>query len=531
MTKFKNSCIIVDSDSILFELLYYSTIEVHGILNYLKCISNKLNIQFIFIFDGMYPTQKLNELIKRKQQKIQEINKVFNEPFQLNRIKYKYPSTYDRYIMLLLTFYGFETIHSNYESDSLIPKYAHYYNSQVIVSCDSDFYILDIPYVINTQSFIKTLYIYNSNFDNIHLKVQIKFKVYDTAYIKNTLINIQDTLLPIFSVLTGNDYSIHFYKELCKEIGIQYENDDEIITSVIKWLQNKTSFDDVQQFIQTTVNKESYDLFNEAIQMTLNTSSKQYDEKEEQFDIDIDPWVYIHCKKLHSIARHGCFQTVPLFSELYIHPLRKSPYVISIPLRQFIYGLYDINNNIQEIYQKDGDLIINNPCKPLEHLGLSNFLKHSRMQRISIVLNELNITNQLLIELWDMCLTDNNEWKAVLLTSLYYWKIYGDYTIDELFHFFHTFMIMIYNNYSYSSNPNADYRLPLHLYSSYFLILWHFAEILIDICDISTNFILVIMVDIQNFCKAFDVESNSVVDIDNEAQYNEMYYYFKLLFY
>ena len=278
-------------------------------------------------------------------------------------------------------------------------------------------------------------------------------------------------------------------------------------------------------------------------------------------DIDIDKKQFFKGSKFYEMTLRCSRPEFVLYPEIFANTKRLSLFLMTQKIRSIAYGFLNKDQIIEEYVQNFDDLVkIKTEIKQMITLkqikessliqNLMNFAyclftngndkmkENGNENKIDIYKNIDNLNHlkenekQRLTHLQNFIVSILGEeqpydeldtWKIMLLFTMLYLKMYGDYSMEELIKCFCTFMKIIETGYTSSVIKTEDSRNSIHMYSSCQLVFFFLNEVFIDYFDMKQTMIRALYITPLDFCDCYDTLDMSSFDFNLECETNDIF--------
>ncbi|ELP84945.1 hypothetical protein EIN_309180 [Entamoeba invadens IP1] len=478
--RYRNSTIVVDTNNIVSSLLSLSDVELRNYFTFLNIVASKSALKFIFVFDGTHHSDKIKEVIRRRNDGTKKACKFFSEPNQY-KIKRGKLLNFERFLMCILKSLNFQCVRAVYEADPLVASLARTHGATFIMSSDSDFYLSDVPYVIKADEFCHLIKwkAKKGRLDNIR---SLYVDCVDTKMVDNYCLQFNRDFYPIFSALAGNDYTKSFAPLFTHKIEIFTDNTLKTdIRDIVKFLRTFKRLNQLVEYIHKQ-SKEKDEKFFQAIEMTRMVAEPSSEIEKETAQLEMDHLAYQTCAKYFGNTIELLNPDNIAFSEIHCDPKRKPLYLVEQPIRAIIFGF-----NTEEIVTENeatGDVYGTVKTTPTRLMKYTDFIKKSSPERIDIVLKGIFGTNEAIFKLWNNVPCDD-VWKAMVVTLFAWLKKNSDFSEREIQLGFHTAAQLILDPTKRKMySIKKDQRSATHVFTAYNIVSYDFLELFIDYCDV-----------------------------------------------
>ena len=497
----KNTLILVDTSSLMFEIFgrfQHNLEEVFNFIVRMKEVCDKNHIELVFVLEGSAPQSKINELIKRAYQIVNEAIDFFEEPRTMEENKTViYPFLF-RPFLLFLEKVGFELIRAHGETDQRVIVEAINRKAYAIVSNDTDFYLSAVRHILFSDSFFQTI-------DKVskrkipYLSFEIQGIYTDKAKGK---LKLAPNMYPFFSCLAGNDYTKSFSEDLFDKLKISeikaHQHNFDKICSYLKQFKG-----DVETLQQTLCDALESEDDKKMLLFGLDQVRRMLTSKEEEI-IEVEGLDLTNTKKRFSVVRGSL--GVQLFYPPYCKIDEICVYNICTSLRKVLYDFVKPNSEIVEYYfdrEKD-----------IEESCIVKTDDHKSKDIIEICLR-LGYQNEVIDVVKQSLNNEIDWWKTVYLLGIKYIEMKRE--TFEGFDFLMYEWYYLCKCYRTNHQPSApfkgfaDQRLPVHMYNYFSMILFYLNEIVIDLCDISPDYVYQLKSPfINEFANDYIVQRNTL---------------------
>ncbi|EKE38014.1 hypothetical protein ENUP19_0085G0096 [Entamoeba nuttalli] len=498
--KKRETVLIVDSSSFIFDLLLHFNHDLQAVENFLKdlkVICGEHYISLIFVREGINPSRKATELIRRIEQSVTTRNNFFESPHTVKQANIQICILHIRTAYHLIVKAGFQLIRAYSEADPFIIANSIKRKAYAIISMDTDFYLSSALNVIFPYQFITSILLACSKKKPLN---QITFDGICCEECKRK-INVSSTFIPYFSCLCGNDFTKSFNQKLLKKLGLCF-NYNTVIPTVIDFIQSFTGDEnDLHHHILNLLdNDEEKEQFENGIYQ-INRLARYIPEKPV-----IIPGIDLYNTEHSYSTTLGAWSIASKHSPL-CYPNYLSPLKATRKIRKIIYSIFKPNSTITEYYDDGEKKQHTVHSKKLDNGDIYWWLKSIGFDDSIFDFVNLSMNNELP---W---------WKTVFAIVMKYISTNCPNFKHYNFLLYEWYVICRdYPNLKRFSNikiPGEDHRDPVHLFNYFHSVCFDFNEVLIDYVNISPDYLIPLTVPcIYQFVNEFIIQSNVDSKID-----------------